>query len=102
MRTYTENLTELASFRALAAFLELRRGAAPGNFEGFEAECGRLVGEFEAEVVAEELARYNVDAAEIVVEGRTFRRVLIDEPKRYLASAERGAERSGGDRSQGR
>lgn len=59
----------------------------PGdNFEELEKQLPKRVMEVEREVLAEELARADVDVEAIVVEGATFRRVLRAE-ETYMTSA---------------
>ena len=87
MEDYHDILAKFASFEALVAFCVARRKGPPKDFEGYEAELAELIRRVEADLVGEELARYDVDAESIVVDGREYRRVLVDEPKRYLTSA---------------
>jgi hypothetical protein len=47
-----------------------------GNFADFERELHAKVMEFEREVIAEDMARADVDVEAVVVEGNTYRRVL--------------------------
>lgn len=87
MKDYHETLTKFASFAEVAAFLDARTSAPPTDFESFEAELAGLLRKLEADIVGEELARYDVEADRIVVDGTELRPVLTKEPKEYLTSA---------------
>jgi hypothetical protein len=87
MQTYHENdLRALSSFESLCDFVERRR-ETPGSFEEFEQELGERMRAFENEIKAEQLARYDVDAEAVVVDGQEMRRCLTKEPKEYLSSS---------------
>jgi hypothetical protein len=80
------DLTQMQSLADLTAFLTRPR-AARATFEQFEHELGTLTRRLEAEVLAVELARYDVEGPVIAVHGTVFRRCLADEPKTYLTAA---------------
>lgn len=87
MREYHEtDLRAFSSFEVLCDFIERRR-KTPGLFEDFEQELAERVRAFENDLKAEQLARYDVDAAVIVVDGQEMRRCLDQEPKTYLSSS---------------
>lgn len=71
----------------LMAFLEERRRSKPvEDFEAFEREARRRFAAAEAEFVAEELARLDVDAPAVVIGGVPHRRVLQCE-QTYMTAA---------------
>ena len=60
---------------ALRQFLRQHRRAVPlGDLEAFERELHSHIAALESELVAEEVARYDVDAPEVVFDGRIFLR----------------------------
>lgn len=61
-------------------------GKETHNFERFEQELHRLIMVLESELVGEELSRYDLEAAEIEVEGKAYR-VGISLPETYLCAA---------------
>jgi hypothetical protein len=82
------NLPRVAGQR-LNAFIAHRReqfGAETHNFERFEEELHTLIMAMESELVGEELRRYDLEAAEIEVEGKAYR-VGIILPETYLCAA---------------
>jgi hypothetical protein len=83
---HTPDFLPSTSFEELCAFIEGRR-EAPGTFEDFERELRRRVAALESDLIAAQLARYDVDAEAIVVGGQEMRRCLTKEPKRYLSGA---------------
>jgi hypothetical protein len=56
------------------------------DFEAFEKELHECVMVLECELIAEELARYDVDAEEVEVEGTVYRQALTS-TETYLSSA---------------
>ena len=67
------------AFAALRKFLELRRSRSSGklgSFADFEGEVHRLVADLERDIVGTELARYDVDAPYIRVDGVRHRKAL--------------------------
>lgn len=80
------DLHDLASVAAVRAFLGRKRSARE-TFEGFEAELGSLMRRVECELKTVELARYDVEADVIEVEGQEYRRCLDHEPKTYATSS---------------
>jgi hypothetical protein len=79
--TPTFELADLQSFAALQAFVARR--PATEMFEDYERELGACMRRIECELTARELARYDVDADLILVEGVEYRRCLKHEPKEY-------------------
>lgn len=72
---------------ALRQFLLKRRSALPsGDLESFESELHGHIAALEADLVAEEVARYDVDALEVVLDGRRYRRGQI-ESETYTSGA---------------
>ena len=87
METYHgTDLTQFESFSKLRAFVEERR-KEPGSFEDFERSLGEQIREFESEVKAEQLARYDIDAHVIFVGGQEMRLCLEKESKGYLSAS---------------
>jgi len=78
--------TQFGSFRELLGFLESRR-EEPGSFEDFERELGGRMRALESDLKAAQLARYDIDAQVIWVDGQEWRRCLEKEPKRYLSAS---------------
>lgn len=80
MRAYQKfDPTESPDFHALRRFVEQEMqepGSEPRNFEEFERRLHEHISKWEAELVARRLARYDVDADEIEVRGRRFRKKL--------------------------
>jgi len=72
----------------LRAFVDERRAArVPGtNFEAFEREAQRRFAAAQAEFVAEELARLDIDAPAVEIDGVGHRRVLRC-PQTYVTAA---------------
>ena len=92
MKDNTSSLTlNLASFAKLEQFLEARRDSSTAeaamSFEEFETSVSRMSHEIENEIKGEELARYDVNVPEIVVEGKVFRKCLNNEKKRYMTAS---------------
>ena len=87
---HSEDLSSLTSFAKFLDFLG-RRASMPvselESFEEYEQELGGLMREVECELKAAELARYDVDAEVIVVDGLEYRKVLDKEPKTYRSSS---------------
>jgi hypothetical protein len=54
----------------------VRRDKKPESFAEFEKSLHAKVMEFERELIAEEMARADIEAGAIVVDGVTYRRVL--------------------------
>ena len=78
-------------------FVEDRRmvaGKKPGSFADFEKDLHAKVMEYEREVVAEEMARADVDAGAIVVDGVAYRRVLRCEETYFTAAGPVRVERT--------
>ena len=84
-------ISDLASFAKLEQFLSARRDSCTAesemSFEEFEVSLSQIAHEIENELKAQELARYNVKASEIFVEGKVFRKCLENEKKRYLTAS---------------
>ena len=80
-----------ASFVRLQDVLTARSqdgfAAAPMTFEAFEVEIGHAVRSLEHELKAADLARSDVDAEAVLVEGKECRKCLENQPKTYLSSS---------------
>jgi len=86
---HTNSILQSAALQQLGQFvLEWRQQWAnrPPDFEQFERELHRLVMTLECELISEELARYDVTAAEIEVGGVRYRPALTS-PEVYLSAA---------------
>lgn len=87
----TSALSGLASFEILEGLLAARRveGApeAMMTFEAVEVELGQAVRGVENALKAAELARYDVDADAVRVDGQEWRRCLSNQPKTYLSAS---------------
>ena len=58
------------------------------GLEGFERELRRIVAEAERDVMAEKLAQYDVDVPKLVIDGKSYRRVLRAESTYTCAAGE--------------
>jgi hypothetical protein len=66
-----------SSIERLIAFVKERRGKPLSrNFEGFERDLHERVAEVERDLVAEELAKADIDLDSLLIEGVLYRRVL--------------------------
>jgi hypothetical protein len=87
----TSALAGLAGFVRLQDFLTARshEGSAEAKmtFEVFEVELGQAVRSLENELKAADLARYDVDADAVLVDGREWRKCLEQQPQTYLSSS---------------
>jgi hypothetical protein len=87
----TSALSGLASFEILEGLLAARRvegsPEAMMTFEAFEVELGHAVRGVENELKAADLARYDVDADAVMVNGQQWRRCLSNQPKTYLSAS---------------
>jgi hypothetical protein len=73
------DLLESPAFRGLRKYVLDRRRARIGqgrSFEEYERELHKLISSCEAELLAEDLARHDVEAPYIVVEGERYRRAI--------------------------
>ena len=87
MQAYHDtDLTQFGSFAELLDFVEKSR-EEPGSFENFEQELGGRMRALENDLKAVQLARYDVEAQVVWVDGREWRRCLEKEPKRYLSAS---------------
>lgn len=92
--TQTEPLTTTAHER-LIEFMQGRRGQSfPPNFAVFERELHSKIAEVEREILADELAKADVDEPSIVVEGTTYRRVLRSKQTYQTAAGNVNIERT--------
>lgn len=66
--------------------LAMKKRAAPESFAEFERELHQRVMEFERDVVATEMARLDIDAEAVVIDGKSHRRVLR-QSQTYMTSA---------------
>lgn len=80
------DLTAFESFYALREFYEKGPEGAE-SFEDFERELGRRTNAWRADLTAAKLARYDVEAQVIEVDGVEYRRCLEKEPKKYLSAS---------------
>jgi len=90
MTTYhTTDLSKLTSLVELEKFVA-RRWSAPlsecDTFEEFEQGLAKMVRRVECEVKSIDLARYDVDADVVMIDGKEMRKVLEGEPKTYASS----------------
>jgi hypothetical protein len=87
----TPALSRLASFESLENLLAARRldGSAESmmTFEAFEVELGHAVRGLENELKAADLARYDVDADAVMVNGQEWRKCLANQPKTSLSAS---------------
>ena len=87
----TLDLSSLASFESLEHLLTARRRdgspAAMMTFEAFEVELGHAVRGLENELKAADLARYDVDAEAVRVDGQEWRKCLSNQPKTYRSAS---------------
>ena len=81
----TSALSGLASFAKLQELLAARSHAgsveAMMPFETFEVELGNAVRGLENELKAADLARYDVEADAVLVDGKAWRKCLAQQPK---------------------
>src|ERR687885_1297829 len=87
----TSTLSGLASFAKLQGLLTARRhegcAEAKMTFEAFEVELGQAVRGLENELKAADLARYDVDANAVMVDGQEWRTCLEQQPKTSLSAS---------------
>jgi len=87
----TPALSNLASFESLENLLAARRrdGSTEAlmTFEAFEVELGHAVRGLENELKSADLARYDVDAEAVMVNGQEWRQCLSNQPKTYLSAS---------------
>ena len=87
----TSALSELASFAKLQDLLAARRQEdcpeGQMTFEAFEVALGQAVRGLENELKAADLARYDVDANAVIVDGQEWRKCLEQQPKTYLSAS---------------
>lgn len=87
----TSALSSLASFEHLENLIAARRLAGSPEsmmtFEAFEVVLGQAVRQLENELKASDLARYDVDADTVMVNGREWRKCLDNQPKTYLSAS---------------
>ncbi len=74
----TARVTPLSATERLQAFMAARRSSKEpcGDMECFERELHEYVVEVEREVLAEELARLDVDLPTVTIEGEVYRQVV--------------------------
>jgi hypothetical protein len=87
----TLDLSSLASFERLEQLLTARRRdgspEAMMTFEAFEVELGHAVRGLENELKAADLARYDIDAEAVIVNGQEWRKCLSNQSKTYLSAS---------------
>jgi hypothetical protein len=89
-RYHDEDLSSLTSFAELQELIARRKSKPVSElepFETFEQELGERLNEVACDLKKADLARYDVEADAIVVNGQEFRKVLDKEPKTYLSSS---------------
>jgi hypothetical protein len=84
----------LARVRRFLEDRRMRTEDKPGSFADFEKELHAKVMEFEREMIAAEMARADIDAGAIVVEGITYRRVVRCEETYFSAAGPVRVERT--------
>src|SRR5207245_1345869 len=81
----TSALSGLASFAKMQGLLTARRNEgcaeAEMTFEAFEVALGQAVRGLENELKSVDLARYDVDADAVMVDGKEWRKCLEQQPK---------------------
>lgn len=82
----SSGLIRFPSFWDLCDFVRARADE-PGSFEDFERELAERTRALESDIKAVQLARYDVDADVIDLDGREMGRCLDKEPKRYLSAS---------------
>ena len=84
-------LSSLDSFERLEKLLAARRldgsPEAAMTFEAFEVELAQVMRRFENELKAADLARYDVDAETLMVNGQAWRQCLAHQLKAYLSAS---------------
>jgi len=84
-------LSGLDSFEQLESLLAARRldgsPEAMMTFEAFEVELGQAMRRLENERKAVDLARYDVDADAVMVNGQQWRKCLANQPKTSLSAS---------------
>jgi len=84
-------LSGLASFAQLQSLLTARHhegcAEAKMTFEAFEVELGQAVRGLENELKAADLARYDVEADAVMVDGKEWRKCLEQQPQTYLSAS---------------
>jgi hypothetical protein len=87
----TSALSGLASFAQLQDLLTARRhegcAEATMTFEAYEVALGHAVRDLENELKAADLARYDVDADAVIVDGKEWRKCLEKQPKTSLSAS---------------
>ena len=84
----------MARIRCFVEDWRMRTRDQPGSFADFERELHAKIMEFEREVIAEDMARADVDVEAIVVDGATYRRVLRCEDTYFTAAGPIHIERT--------
>jgi hypothetical protein len=84
----------LARIRCFVEDWRVRTRDKPGSFADFERELHAKIMEFEREVIAEDMARADVDVEAIVVDGDTYRRVVRCEDTYFTAAGPVHIERT--------
>lgn len=84
-------LSGLDSFEQLDNLLAARRldgsPEAMMTFEAFEVALAQVMRRVENELKAADLARYDVDAEAVMVNGQEWRKCLANQPKTYLSAS---------------
>ena len=82
-------LHELEGFAELSDFVAThdRESSPRGSFEEYERQVSRLMRKLESKIVERQLARYDVDADRITVDGIEYVKCLSQEPKTYRSAS---------------
>ena len=84
----------MAKLRSILEDERMRRRQTDESFESFEERLHKELQDVEREILAEDLARADVDVPGIIVEGTTYRRVLRAEETYMTAAGPVRVERS--------
>lgn len=80
------DFSQFANFSELQTFLDTRQ-EEPGAFEEFERDLKERLHALECDIKATQLARYDIEARVILVDGMEHRLCLEKEPKTYLSTS---------------
>lgn len=81
-------------FKALREFIESRTKVPQAELEEFERELHRRTQAWEAEVMARQLSKYDMDDAQIEVEGRAYRRKMVSKKEYHCLAGTFEIERT--------
>src|SRR5438067_487838 len=86
--------SSMAKLRAILEDERMRRRQSDESFEAFEERVHKQLQDVEREILAEDLARADIDVPGIIVEGTSYRRVLRAEETYMTAAGPVRVERS--------